>query len=122
MTATVYVVDPDPDERRWIESVLAPSVAAVVFFEDATALLAHEPIRQDALLVAATEPCGAGALELVRELRRRGVSLPVIALGSHTAFRTAVDIARLESTDFLERPISARELRAAVRKLSKRVK
>ncbi len=118
MRATIYVVDPDPAERRWVETVLAPGADAVVFFADAAALLAHRPIRTDAVLVAATEPAGAGALELVRELRRRGVPLPVIALGPHTAFRTAVDIARLERTDFLERPITPRELRAAVRKAS----
>jgi FixJ family two-component response regulator len=40
--------------------------------------------------------------------------LPVIVLGSHGAFRTAVDIARFAATDFLERPVSARQLRAAV--------
>jgi DNA-binding NtrC family response regulator len=40
----------------------------------------------------------------------------VIVLGSHRAFRTAVNIARLEATDFLERPVSARQLRAAVRR------
>lgn len=122
MATTVYVVDPDPDERKWIESVLAPTVEAVVFLDDAAALLAHQPIRADACLVAATEPCGAGALELVRELRRRGASLPVIALGPHTAFRAAVDIARLEGTDFLERPVTARQLRAAVRRACADVK
>jgi len=50
------------------------------------------------------------------------VSLPVIALGPHTAFREAVDIARLEGTDFLERPVTARQLRAAVRRACTDVK
>ena len=118
MTTTIYVVDPDPDERKWIEAALAPGVQ-LVFFDDATAFLASQPICEDACLITAAEACGAQALELVRELRRRGESLPVIALGSHTAFRTAVDIARLEGTDFLEHPITARQLRAAVRKALK---
>jgi DNA-binding NtrC family response regulator len=48
--------------------------------------------------------------------------LPVIVLGSHHAFRTAVDIARLEATDFLERPVSVRQLRAAVRRACPGVK
>ena len=55
-------------------------------------------------------------LKLVRELRDRGATLPVIVLGPYSAFRTAVEIARLEATDFLERPVSARQLRTAVSK------
>ena len=34
-------------------------------------------------------------------LRGRGATLPVIVLGPHGAFWTAVEIARLEATDFL---------------------
>jgi len=116
MATTVYVVDPDPAERAWIQSSLGRSSAAVVFVDDGQALLANDPGPEDACLVASAEPDAAATLELVRELRRRGATLPVIVLGPHSAFRTAVDIARLEATDFLERPVSARQLRAAVRR------
>ena len=50
----------------------------------------------------------------MRGLRRRGEMLPVVMLGPHSAFRTAVDVARLSATDFLERPVSAQRLRAAL--------
>lgn len=116
MPTTVYVVDPDPAERAWIQASLGRSVAAVVFVDDGRALLANDPGREGACLVASAEPNAAATLELVRELRRRGATLPVIVLGPHSAFRTAVDIARLQATDFLERPVSARQLRAAVRR------
>jgi FixJ family two-component response regulator len=114
MATTVYVVDPDPEERKWIESVLAPAATAVVFLDDGAALLAHLPACESACLLAFAEPDAAAALELVRELRRRGETLPVIVLGPHSAFRTAVEIARLEATDFLERPVSVRDLQGAV--------
>lgn len=58
------------------------------------------------------------ALELVRRLRRHGQALPVVVIGPHSAFRTAVDVARLNGTDFLERPVSAQRLRAALRKVT----
>ena len=58
------------------------------------------------------------ALELVRSLRRHGQALPVVVLGPHSAFRTAVDVARLDGTDFLERPVSAQRLRAALHKVT----
>jgi FixJ family two-component response regulator len=120
MPITVYVIDPDPDERTWIESALTPSVGAVVVFDDGAALLARLPAGEGACLIATAEPDEAATLELVRELRDRGATIPVIVLGPHSAFRTAVDIARFEATDFLERPVSARQLRAAVRKACER--
>ena len=116
MPTTVYVIEPDPGERTWIESTLARSADAIVFLDDGAALLASPPACGGACLIASAEPDAAATLELVRALRRKGVTLPVIVMGPHSAFRTAVDIARLEATDFLERPVSARQLRAAVRK------
>jgi two-component system, LuxR family, response regulator FixJ len=116
MAPTVYVVDSDPEERKWIESVLAPAAASVVFLDDRAALLAHMPLPGEACLIAFADRDGAVALDLVRELRRGGSKLPVIVFGPLSAFRTAVDIARLEATDFLERPVSERELQRAVRR------
>lgn len=116
MGTTVYVIDPDPVERKWIESVLARSVEEVVCLESVDSLLADPPAAGVACLITSVEPGEQGALEILLSLRRKGVNMPVIAIGPHTAFRTAVDIARMEATDFLERPISDRELRAAVRR------
>lgn len=115
MPTTVYVVDPDPQERAWIEASLAKPVAEVVFLEEASALGASLPVEGSCLLASADADAEA-TLQMVRRLRADGVRIPVIVLGPHTAFRTAVDIARLEATDFLERPVSVRELRAAVRR------
>jgi two-component system response regulator FixJ len=122
MPTTVYVVDPDPGERTWIQSSLGRSVDAVLIVEDVAALLANVPGDERACLIASAEPDGDATVRLVRELRGRGAMLPVIVLGSHGAFRTAVDIARLAATDFLERPVSARQLRAALRRACPAVK
>jgi FixJ family two-component response regulator len=116
MGTSIFVIDPDLEERKRIESALVPSGASVIFFEDGAGLLARPPSCAFACLIAAAEPDGAATLDLVRELRRRGMALPVIVLGSHSEFRMAVDIARLEATDFLERPVSARDLQRAVRR------
>lgn len=114
MSTAAYVIESDPNERTWIESSLARSVDAVVFVEDGVALFSRLPCGDGVCLIASTEPDAAATLDLVRELRSRGATLPVIVLGPHSAFRTAVDIARLEATDFLERPVSARKLATAV--------
>lgn len=114
MGLTVYVVDPDPQERERIDAILSPSVEAVRGLDDAKALLAVLEGRDGACLIVSVEPDEAAALELARELRLLGSNIPLVAVGSGTALRTATGIARLEFTDFVERPLSAHKLRASV--------
>lgn len=116
MPTTVYVVNLLADERAWVEAALARSVDSVVALDDGPGLLARVPRGAGNCLLASADGHEAATLQLVRELRSAGATLAVIVLGSHTAFRTAVDIARLDATDFLERPVSVRQLRAAVRR------
>lgn len=115
MPPTVYVVDPNPKDRAWIEASLSKAVAHLVFLEGGSSMLEKLKLEGSCLLASADDDA-AGTLQLVRTLRADGVRIPVIVLGPHTAFRAAVGIARLEATDFLERPVSVRELRAAVRR------
>ena len=122
MPTSVYVVDLPPDERAWIEAALARSMDAVVFLDDGPGLLASVPRGPGNCLIASADRNDAATLQLVRELRSAGATLPVIVLGSHTAFRTAVEIARLDATEFLERPVSVRQLRAAVRQACPKVR
>jgi DNA-binding NtrC family response regulator len=117
MRPTAYVVDPDPEERKRIEVTLSPSVKAVRSLDDAEALLAVLGVREGACLIVSVEPDEAATLELVRELRLSGSKIPVIVVRSGMAFRTATEIAHLEFTDFLERPLTAHKLRAAVGRL-----
>lgn len=119
MAHTVYVLEPDPAERSWIETALAGDGRALAFVDDAAALFGHLPAQAGDCLVCAAEPDAAQALDLVRRLRRRGECLPVVVVGPHSAFRTAVDVARLEATDFLERPFSAQRLRAALARITR---
>ena len=119
MTTRVFVINQDDGERRWIQAALAQRADEIVVMDDGTLFLAAPPTISNACLITTAEPDDAATLRFVRELREHGVALPVIVLGSHSAFRVAVDIARLPATNFLERPISATQLRAAVTKALK---
>ena len=118
MFNTVYVLERDAAECRWIESALAGWVRTLVFLEDGATLPDWLAAQGGDCLLCGAEPDAAAALELVRGLRRRGEMLPVVMLGPHSAFRTAVDVARLSATDFLERPVSAQRLRAALHRVT----
>jgi len=116
MPIHVYVVVADSHDRAWIESALVRWVDSVVFLDDLQGLPAKLPRGPGHCLIASADEDQAATLQLVREVRNSGATLPIIVLGPHTAFRTAVDIARLDATDFLERPVSVRQLREALRR------
>ncbi len=116
MPAAVYVFDFGSEDRDWIRSALAGSVESIEFLAGAAELFANLPTSLCACLIVSTDSDAEATLQLVRELRARGSTIPVLVLGTHSAFREAVEIARIEATDFLERPVSVRQLRAAVRR------
>ena len=89
---------------------------ALVFLDDGAALLARLPAQRGDCLLCGADADASAALELVRGLRGRGEPLPVVVIGPHSAFRAAVDVARLAGTDFLERPVSAPRLHGALRR------
>ena len=116
MPATVFVINAGNDNSRWIASALALPAYVVVLADNVAAIVAQLHADEAACLVTFTEPDADAALRLVREVRGSVPQLPVIVLGPHSAFRTAVDIARLPATDFLESPVSSRQLRQAIDK------
>ncbi|MGJ7512514.1 hypothetical protein [Variovorax sp. GT1P44] len=117
MPTTAYIAVADPRDRAWVASALTRDLVDSVAFASAdVAELAKVPPGTGQCLIVTADEDGAAALHLVRELRRLGYSIPVIVLGPYSAFRTAVEIARLKATDFLERPVSVRQLRLAVRR------
>lgn len=117
MIDTVYVLERDADECRWIESALAGQVRKLIFLDDGRTLPDWLWLQGGDCLLCGAEPDANAALELVRSLRRQGQALPVVMIGPHSAFRTAVELARLPGTDFLQHPVSAQRLRAALRRL-----
>jgi DNA-binding NtrC family response regulator len=113
--STVFVINPGNDSG-WIASALGSPAYVVEFVDDGAALVARLRAGEAACVVTVAEPDSDAALRLVRDVRLRVPELPVIVLGPHSAFRTAVDIARLPATDFLELPVSSRQLRLAIGK------
>jgi FixJ family two-component response regulator len=111
MGRTVYVLLPDAREREWIKATLAKQAARVVLLDDIGQLSSG-----NACLIVSAEPLEDCAVQLIADLRDQGNSIAVIALGSHAVFRTAIDIARMDATDFLERPLSERELLQALQR------
>jgi len=117
MPTSAYVVVADPHDRAWIASALTNDlVDSVRYANDDATQIAGLPGGPGRCLILTADSDEAATLRLVRDIRRLGNEIPVIVLGPHSAFRVAVEIARLQATDFLERPVSLRQLRSAVRR------
>lgn len=116
MGITVYLAEPDPVQRRWLESTLAPHVEAVRGMDSAAALLGLLHDDEETCLIVDLTPDARAPVALVQQLRELGIAMPVIALGPPTALRSALELARLAATDYLPQPVSAGQLRAAVRR------
>jgi hypothetical protein len=82
-------------------------VDAIVFVDDGPALIASLPRGPGNCLLASADTDDAATLKLVRELRSSGATLPVIVLGPHTAFRTAVPASSHPSTPRTRSQMSA---------------
>ena len=112
MTHTLYFIEPDPSERRRLQSVLAAEVEAVTAFESIESFLAQAVgLEGGCLVVSAALP---GLLALLETFQRRVAAPPVIVLDRDTALRAAVDLMRAGAADFIEPGFGDRRLLAAV--------
>jgi len=111
-SATVLVVDDEPDIRSTVKEILedegyAVSVAASA--EDARQARLRE--HPDVVLLDIWMP-GTDGISLLREWAGAGVlaGSPVIMMSGHGTVETAVEATRLGAYDFIEKPISLAKL------------
>jgi two-component system response regulator FixJ len=112
--ATVFIVDDDPAVRTGLGALIESSGYAVETFGSAEDFLARpEPRSPGCVLVDVRMP-GMGGLELQRELKRRGIALPVIIITAHGDVPMAVAALKAGAVDFLEKPFDSDALLAAI--------
>jgi FixJ family two-component response regulator len=111
--SSVYVVAPDRPERERIVRALAGHVQAVTTFDRGQDFFAHPCAGGHACVVVVDlELTDMRTLDFVTSAGR---NLPVIVLGHADDVSVAVNMIRAGATDFLDRPVDDRRLRAAVR-------
>lgn len=117
MTRTAYVLLADARQRARVDAALLRCVDRVVQLDAIEALPDRAADGEHDCLIVSAEAAEPDVVKTIGALRDRGNTIAVIALGSHAAFRQAIDIARFDGTDVLESPVSDRELRQAVRRM-----
>ncbi len=106
----VYIVDDDPDVRQATSFLVATAGYATVALEGAEALLVAVSAESAGCLVLDVRLPGMDGLQLQRELRRRGIRLPIVFITGHGDIPMAVEAISEGALDFLEKPFDAETL------------
>jgi FixJ family two-component response regulator len=111
---TVHVVDDDASMRRSLARLLGGAGYRVALHGSAEELLAAAgPALMGCILLDLRLP-GASGLELQDLLAQRGCSTPVVFLTGHGDVPASVRAMKRGAVDFLQKPVAADELFAAV--------
>ena len=110
----IFVVDDEEAVRKSLSRLLGAIGVPTETYASAIAFLAgFTADRQGCLLVDMRMP-GMSGLDLVEELKRRGIELPVIIMTGHTDERSIQRIRTHTPLGFLEKPFSVVALRELV--------
>jgi len=109
----VHVVDDDVAVRKSLSFLLASDGLAVRLYETATAFLAADA-RTGCVVTDVRMPEMDG-IELLRQLSKRAMSLPVIVMTGHADVPLAVEAMKEGAVDFLEKPFDDDLFLASVR-------
>ncbi|HEX4326403.1 MAG TPA: response regulator [Burkholderiales bacterium] len=108
--APVLVVDDDDAVRAAIGMLLQASGVAYRAFAGAREFLDAAPWDQAACLVLDVRMPEISGIELLKQLRTRGIALPVIVMTGHGDVPMAVTAMKLGAFDFIEKPFDESHL------------
>ncbi|TAD73608.1 MAG: response regulator [Sphingomonadales bacterium] len=109
-TRLICILEDNPDIRTAMLSVLGHENWQVTTYPSAEAFLADEIAGENRCLIVDTNLPGITGLALIELLRARGDSLPAILITGAGDIAMAVQAIRAGASDFIERPVSRREL------------
>ena len=111
---TVFVIDDQQSVRHALGEMLSVFGFNVETYESADSFLrALDPPRLGCVVSDVRMP-GTDGIELVRELARRKVKLPVVLISGHADVPMAVEGIKAGAEDFIEKPIDDAQLVAAI--------
>jgi len=111
---TVFVIDDQKAVREALREMLSVFGFSVETYESADSFLATLRDPQVGCIVADVRMPGTDGIELVRELARRKIRLPVVLISGHADVPMAVAGIKAGAEDFIEKPIDDAQLVAAI--------
>lgn len=113
--ATVHVVDDDLAVRQSLSFLLASDGLSVRLHESASAFLESLRDAPAGCVVTDVRMPGIDGIELLRRMKAKGWSAPVIVITGHADVPLAVEAMKEGAVDFVEKPFDDERLIATVR-------
>ena len=111
----VHVIDDDEAVRESLAFLLRSAKLDVRAYESAVAFLNALPDTAAGCIITDVRMPELSGIDLLRRLRERGVTMPVIIMTGHGDVPLAVEAMKIGAADFFEKPFDDDALLAAVR-------
>jgi two-component system response regulator FixJ len=111
----IHVIDDDAAMRDSLAFLLDVNGFKPLVYDSASALLAESPIDALSCVVSDIRMPGMNGIELVRELKSKGSTNPVILITGHGDVALAVEAMKAGAADFIEKPFDDAVLLGAIR-------
>jgi len=115
VSARILVIDDDPGQRSLLESFLTGQGFDIVTASSGEQALDTLDTQQFDMMISDVRMPGISGLEMLRHLRQKHSSLPVLLVTAYADVRDAVGAMRNGAVNYLEKPIDLDELLASVR-------
>lgn len=111
----VHVIDDDAVVRDSLEMLLQAEGFEVRSFASASDFLASVNARTRGCVVTDVQLPGMNGIELIANLRQRGLALPIVVITGHANLAMAVEAMKKGASDLIQKPFSAGAVLAAIR-------
>jgi two-component system response regulator FixJ len=111
---TVYIVDDQTSVRHALSEMLSVFGYRVETFASARDFLARGGPERSGCLVADVRMPGMDGIELMGEVKRLAIPLPVILISGHADVPMAVAAIKAGASEFIEKPVDDTQLVAAI--------
>ena len=111
---TIFIIDDQASVRHALSEMLSVFGYSVESYDSADSFLRALDSPRPGCVVADVRMPGMDGIELVRELSRRKILLPVVVISGHADVPMAVAAIKAGAEDFIEKPVDDVQLIAAI--------
>lgn len=112
--AVIYIIDDDPAMCKALMLTLKLESICCEVFNSAEDFIAHDKYAAVGCIIADMQMTGMDGLQLLAQLRAKGVELPIIFLTGYGSIPLSVNAIKNGAEDFLTKPITREQLLASV--------
>lgn len=111
----VYIVDDEESVRDSLSMLLRAEDFNTAQFATPAAFLDQVEELSEGLIILDLWMPGMSGIDVIAELNRRGLTMPIICITGHGDVSTAVEAIKMGASDFFEKPFESSQLIARIK-------